>query len=156
MTALVDPTVEASLRSRWVTIRRRLDAPPERVFRAWSDPEELAGWFPITVEGSLAVGARTILTWHDRRIPIEVTEAEPARTFRFRWPWLADESYVTTVTVRLAPRGYGTQLTLTDGSFDLTVPGVLDAYVEALEGWGEAIAGLRAQVDFAVDIRSET
>ena len=153
MTALDLPSLEASLRSRWVTITRRLDATPARVYRAWADPEELAGWFPITVEGSLAVGARTILTWHDRRIPIEVTDAEPAQTFRFRWPWLADESYVTDVTVRLAPQGYGTQLTLTDGPFDLTLPGVLDAYAEALEGWGEALAGLRAQVDFSVDIR---
>ena len=34
--------------------------------------------------------------------------------------------------------------------FDLRVPGVLDAYAEALEGWGEALAWLRgvAQVVF--------
>ena len=29
-----------------------------RVHRAWSDPEELASWFPRQVEGSLTVGAR--------------------------------------------------------------------------------------------------
>jgi hypothetical protein len=34
--------------------------------------------------------------------------------------------------VLLEPAGYGTLLTLTDGPFDLRVPGVLDAYAEAL------------------------
>ena len=38
--------------------------------------------------------------------------------------------------------------------FDLRVPGVLDAYAEALEGWGEALAWLRGVVDFSSDLRS--
>jgi uncharacterized protein YndB with AHSA1/START domain len=154
VTTAAHPSIEAALRARWVTITRRLDAPPARVFRAWAYPDELAGWLPVAVEGSLAVGARTILTWRDRRIPIEVMEADPDRTFRFRWPWLPDESLLTDVTVRFKAHGYGTELTLTDGPFDLTQTGVLDAYAEALEGWGEALASLRAKVDFSVDIRA--
>ena len=53
-----------------------------------------------------------------------------------------------------SPPGYGTLLTLTDGPFDLRVPGVLDAYAEALEGWGEALAWLRGVVDFSSDLRT--
>jgi hypothetical protein len=30
---------------------------------------------------------------------------------------------------------------------------VLDAYAEALEGWGEALAWLRGVVDFSSDLR---
>jgi hypothetical protein len=30
---------------------------------------------------------------------------------------------------------------------------VLDAYGECLEGWGEALANMRAVVDFSVDLR---
>ncbi len=52
---------------RTVRMNRRLNAPPERVSRAWSDPEELARWFPERVEGALAVGARTMLVWEDNR-----------------------------------------------------------------------------------------
>lgn len=140
--------------ARWVRVTRVLEASPERVHRAWSDPEEVAKWLAREVEGSLAVGAQTILAWHDRRVPIEVLESDPPVSFRFRWTWLPGAAESTVVTVQLSRRGYGTQLILSDGPFDLSVPGTLDAYAEALLGWGEAIATLRAHVDFNVDIRS--
>ena len=57
------------------------------------------------------------------------------------------------MSVTLEPAGYGTLMTLTDGPFDLRVPGVLDAYAEASEGWGEALAWLRGWVDFSVELR---
>jgi hypothetical protein len=44
-------------------------------------------------------------------------------------------------------------MTLTDGPFDLRVPGVLDGYAEACEGWGETLAWLRGWVDFSVELR---
>ena len=44
-------------------------------------------------------------------------------------------------------------MTLEDGPFDLTQPGVLDAYAECLSGWGERLANLRAVVDFSIDLR---
>jgi uncharacterized protein YndB with AHSA1/START domain len=136
-----------------VSITRLLDAPPSRVHRAVSDPEELTTWFSRGVEGSLAVGTRSILTWHDRRIPVDVLESDPPTRFRFRWHWLPDDRYATEVTVELAPYGYGTRLTLRDGPFDLAVEGVLDAYAEALEGWGDALTNLRSVVDYSNDLR---
>ncbi len=138
---------------RWVSITRAFDASPDRIYRMWSQPDELTTWLPRYIEGSLTVDTQSILTWHDRRIPIDVMEAEPVRIFRFRWRWLEDLSYITEVTVQLYSRGYGTLLTLTDGPFDISRPGVLDACAEALEGWGEALAWLRAQADFSVDLR---
>jgi uncharacterized protein YndB with AHSA1/START domain len=138
---------------RWIRLERRLDAPRERVHRAWSDPDELAAWFPRHVEGSLTVGTRTTLTWHDRRIPIDVLASDPPTLFRFRWAWPTQDAYQTTVSVTFEPEGYGTLVTLTDGPFHIDRPGVLDAYAEALEGWGEALSNLRAVVDYSVDLR---
>lgn len=138
---------------RTVQLRRRVDAPPYRVYRAWSSPEALSEWFPDSVEGSLTPGTRSTLVFPDQRVWWEVLEAEPSSRFRFRWPWLDDESWISTVTVDITPRGYGSTVTLEDGPFDLTVPGVLEAYAECLEGWGEALAHLRAVVDFSVDLR---
>ncbi len=60
---------------------------------------------------------------------------------------------MTTVTVTITPRGYGSLLTLEDGPFDLTRPGLLDAYAECGAGWEKALATLRALADFSVDLR---
>jgi len=138
---------------RTVRMVRRLNAPPERVSRAWSDPEELARWLPERVEGALAEDARTVLVWRDRRVWWEVIEATAGRTFAFRRPWLPDESLVTTVRVTIGPSGYGTRLRLEDGPFPLDQPGGIDAWAEAIQTWSEALTMLRAYLDFSVDIR---
>lgn len=138
---------------RWVRMRRRLDAPPDRVYRTWADPEELARWFPERLEGGLAVGARCVLVWSDRRVWWEVTQARPNRDFGFRWPWLPDDGLITDVRVTIEPAGYGSWLELEDGPFPLDLPGGIDAWANAIEIWGDALAKLRAHLDFSVDIR---
>ncbi len=138
---------------RWVRMRLRLNAPPDRVHRAWADPEELARWFPDRVEGGLAVGSRSTLVWPDHQIWWDVVEAADRR-FVFRWPWLADERLITTVEVLVEPAGYGSRLDLRDGPFPLDEIGVLDAWAEAIERWSNALALLRGHLDFSVDLRS--
>jgi uncharacterized protein YndB with AHSA1/START domain len=138
---------------RTVHMRKRVDAPPYRVYRAWTSPEALSEWFPDAVEGSLTPGTRSTLVFPDQRVWWEMLEAEPYSRVRFRWPWLPDDAWLSEVTVTIEPRGYGSVITLEDGPFDLSVPGVLEAYAECLEGWGEALAQLRAMVDYSVDLR---
>jgi uncharacterized protein YndB with AHSA1/START domain len=138
---------------RTVRMVRRLNAPPERVFRSWADPEELARWFPERIEGGLAVGARSTLVWPDRRVWWDVIETHPNRTFVFRWPWPPDERLITTVQVTIDPAGYGSRLELVDGPFPLDEAGAIDAWAAALETWAEALAMLRAHLDFSVDLR---
>lgn len=140
--------------TRWVRMRRRLDAPPDRVFRTWADPEELARWLPVRIEGGMAVGSRSTLVWFDRRVWWEVTAARPDREFAFRWPWLPNDGLITDVRVTIQPAGYGTRLDFEDGPFQLDAPGGLDAWARATELWAEALAQLRAYVDFSVDLRA--
>jgi uncharacterized protein YndB with AHSA1/START domain len=155
--AAADGTTEARVAIpdpvRTVTILKRVDAPPYRVYRAWTSPEALSEWFPDSVEGSLTPGTRSTLVFPDQRVWWEMLEAEPYHRVRFRWPWLPNDGWVSEVLVTIQPRGYGSMVTLEDGPFDLTVPGVLEAYAECLEGWGEALAQLRAVVDYSVDLR---
>ncbi len=140
---------------RWVRIERRLDASRERVYRAWSDPAEMTQWFPRRVVGSLAPGSRSELIWSRVRTWVDVVIAEPNSTFVFRWPWLPDDSWVTTVTVTIQQSGTGSLVRVEDGPFDLSRPGVGEAYEQCLEGWAEALAFLRAQLDFYVDLRTD-
>lgn len=139
---------------RWVRMRRRLDAPPDRIYRTWTDPEELARWFPERIEGGLAVGSRSALVWSDHRIWWDVTQASPSRIFAFRRAWLPDERLITETQITIDPAGYGTRLELEDGPFPLGLPGAIEAWAEAIETWSDALAKLRAHVDFSVDLRA--
>jgi uncharacterized protein YndB with AHSA1/START domain len=151
-----DSTPPSADVARWIRMTRRLIASPERVYRAFADPETLARWFPDRVEGSLAPNARTVLVWPRRRVWWDVRVAESDRRFSARRPWLADDSLVTTFTVTIVPRGYGSRVSLEDGPFPIEGPGALDAWAEAIEGWTEALDQLRAFVDFSVDIRERS
>lgn len=134
-------------------LRRRVNAPPVRVFRAWADPEELARWFPDRIEGGLAVGARSVLVRPEERVWWDVIEADSNRRFAFRRPWSQDERLITRVAVVIVPVGYGSQVQLEDGAFPLDQAGALDAWAKAIEHWTEALAMLRAHLDFSVDLR---
>ena len=138
---------------RWVATERRLDAPPNRVYRAWADPEELPRWLPYGLEGGLAVGTRSILVWPDRRTWWEVVEATADRKIVLRHPTRLDETLITTTTVTIRPSGMGSRLRLRDGPFPAGRAGGLDAWAAALEAWTEAVILLRAYLDFSVDLR---
>ena len=150
---MTEARIEIADPIRTVRLQRRIDAEPYRVYRAWSAPEALSEWFAERVEGSLTPGARSTLVFRDKRVWWDVIEAEPNNRFRFRWPWLADESWITVATVSITARGMGSLITLEDGPFDLTHPGVLDAYGECHSGWAESLSNLRAVVDYSVDLR---
>lgn len=138
---------------RWIRLERSLRAPTERVFRVWSDPEELPRWLPEKLEGSLAVGSRSTLMWRRERIWWDVTAAEPNSRFAGRMPWLPNDGLITTFTVGIEPEGYGTRLSFENGPFRIDEPGVFDAWERAVERWAEALAMLRAYVDFSTDLR---
>jgi uncharacterized protein YndB with AHSA1/START domain len=151
----IDPAVVPTLRDRWLRLERELDAPPDRVHRAWSDPEDLASWFCRQVQGSLLPGAPSTLVWSDRSIPVEVLESDPPGRFRFRWTRGTGTAVATEVTIVVEPRGYGSRVTLTDGPFDLTALGVADVYVDAAGTWGGALANLKSRVDYGTDLRRQ-
>ncbi|MDA8238060.1 MAG: SRPBCC domain-containing protein [Chloroflexi bacterium] len=145
----VDPLAEP----RTVRMVRRFGAPPPRLYRCLTDPEELVRWFPERIEGSIAVHTRSTLVFPNARRWWDIDTLESDRRLVVRWAWLPGDAWITTVTIALEPAGYGTLLTLTDGPFDLRVPGAIDAYAEAREGWAEALAWLRGYADFSVELR---
>lgn len=148
-------TTAAAGATRWVRMQRRLDASAGRVFRAWSDPEELARWLPERIEGSLGVDTRSELLWSGDRVWWDVLEVHPSDTFVFRRPWSADGRLITTVRVSVHSVGYGTRVELEDGPFAIDSPEGLEAWVAATRTWAEALTMLRAHLDFSVDVRRQ-
>jgi uncharacterized protein YndB with AHSA1/START domain len=68
--------------------RRRLAHPPEQVWRALVEPEHLAAWFPTTIDGERAAGARLRFRHRDDLVePMDgqMLAFEPTSLLEFRW-----------------------------------------------------------------------
>jgi uncharacterized protein YndB with AHSA1/START domain len=111
-----------------LTIKRRLKAPPAKVYTAWTDPEKVKGWMgtaemrPSHVECDLRVGGR--YRWvmiapsgeeHDVRGVYR--EIVPNEKLVFTWAWKSTPERESLVTVLLKPDGDGTLLTLMHEQF---------------------------------------
>jgi uncharacterized protein YndB with AHSA1/START domain len=67
---------------------RQLDHPVDAVWRAVTDPAELAHWFPTHVAVDLRVGGRMTFTFQSGKYPEmegEVIELDPPHRFVFMW-----------------------------------------------------------------------
>ncbi len=93
--------------ARMIKMERIVDAPPERVYRMWSDPESVRQWLAYSVEGSLLPGVRSVLVFPRLRVEIDVLEADPDRRFQFRWTHPGPGAGTTEVTVDIRPTGWG-------------------------------------------------
>jgi uncharacterized protein YndB with AHSA1/START domain len=93
-----------------VRFERRLAHPPERVWRAITEPEELAAWFPDTIEGEFAPGAEVKFPkFVEMGLPAigRVTEFEPPRLLAFSWG-------TSDLRFELEPDGDGCRLVFLD------------------------------------------
>ncbi|MQA09082.1 MAG: hypothetical protein GEU98_11160 [Pseudonocardiaceae bacterium] len=69
---------------------RRLAHPPEKVWRAVTDPAEMAHWFPATVHTELKIGATIRFDVADFDVAGdaasgEIIELDPPKVYAFRW-----------------------------------------------------------------------
>jgi len=132
-----------------VAITHVFDAPIEQVFRAWTDPDELAAWYGPAgmrtprenIQIDLRVGGRYELTMvsldGDREFSIgyEIVELSPPELLVLRSDPMpaASKGDSTTVRVALEDLDGRTRMTLTDGPLPF--------------GREHAEAGYRAAVD---------
>ncbi|RZU48602.1 uncharacterized protein YndB with AHSA1/START domain [Krasilnikovia cinnamomea] len=117
---------------------RDLRQPPERVWRALTDPGELDQWAPFAVARDLGAPGDTTLTMidGDTRLeqPVTVLRAEAPRVLEYTWG-------EDRLRWELDAEGGGTRLTL---RHTLAQPG-MDAMVAA--GWHLCMAVLRRLLD---------
>ena len=111
-----------------LTIKRRLKAPPAKVFAAWTDPEKVKRWMGpgevkvLAVECEPRAGGR--YRWlmrapsgEDHDVSGVYREFVPDRKLVFTWAWKSTPERQSLVTVDLKPDGDGTLLTLTHEQF---------------------------------------
>lgn len=100
-----------------------LEQPVEDVWRALTDPTDLAGWFGDTAELNPEKGGRGWFGWEKHgRFAVEVVEFVPMRKFAWRWAKDADtpleDTPSTLVEWTLTERAEGgTRLHLRESGF---------------------------------------
>lgn len=125
---------------RWtLTFTRKLSHPREKVWRAVTEPEHLAVWYPQEIVGERRAGAplRFITAGNGSAgdgFDGQMLVFEPPSVMEFTWG-------TDLLRIELVPDGEGTVLTLTD-TFDDLGKAARDA-----AGWHECLARLVADLD---------
>jgi uncharacterized protein YndB with AHSA1/START domain len=105
-------TIEQVDDGRWrLRFTRTLAHPQTKVWRALTEPEQLASWFPTTIEGERAAGAGLRFSFPETMeiepIDGEMLAYDPESLIEFRWG-------PDVVRIELRPVSEGTELTLLD------------------------------------------
>lgn len=111
-----------------LTLRRRLNAPPAKVFAAWTDPEKVKRWMgpgetrALSVECDLRTGGR--YRWVMQSPAGEIHDVSGVyrevianEKLVFTWAWKSTPERESLVTVLIKPDGDGSLLTLTHEQF---------------------------------------
>jgi uncharacterized protein YndB with AHSA1/START domain len=141
----MDPwgTLEMIGDSAVLRFERRLAHPPEKVFRAISDPDELAHWFPATVETELRPGAPIRFEFEqlDVEAPAgEVLEVDPPRLLSYSW---GDG----VLRWEVVPEGAGCRLLFSHTVGEVGGWGGRLAAARHAAGWDVCLAALEARLD---------
>lgn len=111
-----------------LTLKRRLNAPAEKVYAAWTDPEKIVKWFgpdagPVTrAETDLRVGGRYVIAFHTEdgerhEVGGVYREVVPNEKLVFTWAWHTTQERESLVTITVKPDGAGSILTLLHEKF---------------------------------------
>src|SRR5215468_6688580 len=95
-----------------LTLKRRLNAPPEKVFAAWTEPEKIVKWFgPDAGPVKQAVEFNTE-DGEQHHVSGVYREVVPNQKLVFTWAWRTMPERESLVTVLIKPDGTGSLLTL--------------------------------------------
>lgn len=123
---------------RWqLRFTRILPHPPEKVWRAITEPEHLAAWFPAEMHGERAAGAQLTFVFSEGEGPDtegEMIAFDPPSLLEYRW---GEE----TLRYELEPEGGGTVLTFVN-TFDEVGKAARDA-----AGWHACLDVLDYHLD---------
>jgi uncharacterized protein YndB with AHSA1/START domain len=136
----MDGTLEPAA-DRWrLRFTRRLAHAPDTVWRALTEPEHLAAWFPQPIVGHWAVGSPLRFASQYGDFDGEVLAFQPISLIEFRWG-------TDTIRLELARDGEGSVLTLLD-TFDEQGKAARDAagWHVCLDALGRSLDGTKSQL----------
>jgi uncharacterized protein YndB with AHSA1/START domain len=131
-----------------LTLQRRLNASPAKVFSAWTEPAQILKWMHpsgtemLHAEVEARVEGRFQLVMRgadgaEHAVTGRYLEVVPDAKLVFTWTWQSAPERESLVTVALRPDGEGTLLTLTHEQFADE-----DARDKHASGWTSGLDGL--------------
>jgi uncharacterized protein YndB with AHSA1/START domain len=131
-----------------LTLQRRLNASPAKVFRAWTEPAQILKWMHpsgtemLHAEVEARVEGRFQLVMRgadgaEHAVSGRYLEVVPDAKLVFTWTWRSAPERDSLVTVALRQDGDGTLLTLTHEQFADE-----DARDKHASGWASGLDGL--------------
>jgi uncharacterized protein YndB with AHSA1/START domain len=126
---------DTATETRSVVIEREMPFPPEKVWRALTEPHLIEAWL-MKNDFALDVGRRFTLKGDWGSVDCKVLAAEPNRRLAYSWNAMGLES---TVTWTLTPTGGGTHLRMEQAGFR---PDQGQAYGGARMGWQKFLGEL--------------
>lgn len=111
-----------------LTLERRLNAPPSKIYRAWTDSAKISRWFGpedaeiLRTETDVRVGGRFRIVFRgpdgeEHDVGGVYREVVPNQRLVFTWAWRSTPERESLVTVALKRDGDGTLLTLQHEQF---------------------------------------
>jgi uncharacterized protein YndB with AHSA1/START domain len=125
--------------TRSVVIEREMPFPPEKVWRALTEPQLIEAWL-MKNDFALDVGRRFTLKGDWGSVDCKLLAAEPNRRLAYSWDAMGLES---TVTWTLTPTSGGTHLRMEQAGFR---PDQGQAYGGARLGWQKFLGELEQVV----------
>jgi uncharacterized protein YndB with AHSA1/START domain len=120
---------QEQVRRAGLRITRRYPASPEKVWRAWTEPQALSAWFGPGDTNSVVIAELDVRPGGKYRIRFRTPDGEehevggvyeevlPGRRLVFSWAWHSTPDRISRVTVELAPDNGGTVLELLHDRF---------------------------------------
>jgi uncharacterized protein YndB with AHSA1/START domain len=149
---------EVSRIDRSITIK----APPDRVWRALTNADELSEWFHVSIEGKITAGAEVWMTsthvgYEGQRFQVLIAEMSAPHRLVWKWHPGAVEPNVdysseprTTVTFTLEPVAEGTRLSVSETGFDaIALARRAKVYQDNTQGWTEVVEWIKRHVEAA-------
>ena len=126
---------DTSLQTRTVTVEREFAHPPEKIWRALTQPHLIEAWL-MKNDFVPALNHRFKLSGDWGSVDCEVLEIEPNRSLAYTWAAMGLDSVVTWT---LTPAGAGTHVKVEQTGFQ---PGQDAAYNGAKYGWNKFTTAL--------------
>jgi uncharacterized protein YndB with AHSA1/START domain len=111
-----------------LTLKRRLNTAPEKVYAAWTDPEKIVKWFgpeqieTLSAQADARVGGRFRIVMRssdgeEHDVGGVYREVVPNEKLVFTWAWRSTPERESLVSVLIKPDGAGSLVTLVHEQF---------------------------------------